>query len=53
MIQRMAALADATGTQPATLSLSLLLNPLQHDNMKQLSKITGRFLLAVNRNKAY
>jgi ribonuclease HI len=53
MTQRMAALADATGTQPATLSLPLLLNPLQHDNMKQLSKITGRFLLAVNRNKVY
>jgi ribonuclease HI len=53
MTQRMATLTAATDTQPATLSIPLLLNPQQNDNTKRMSKITGRFLLAVNRNKTY
>jgi hypothetical protein len=59
LMQRLATLdiTAAARTHTETLSLPLLLNPPHHrvltPVMERLSKITGRFLMAVHRNKAY
>ena len=57
LIERLATLSTETETQPVPLTLPLLLDPPHYTSLasyaEQVSKITGRFLLAVNRNKAY
>lgn len=59
LAQRLATLSTTAALQAhtETLSLPLLLDPPHHKALKpvmeRLSKITGRFLMAVHRNKAY
>ena len=57
LTQRMATLTAGAGIQPVPLSLPLLLDPPHHSAlsvvMRKVCKYTGRFLLAVNRNKPY